>query len=311
MRYFIASFILVCIFFVFLSGKLLDQEGDRVIKQLYPRDKHGIIEGMQTITNTKNYPTALVLLHGFQSSPAIWADLINDIQDKIQADIYAPLLPFHGKDLRTLTKLDVNILKAYLNNKIQTLSKHYQTLTIVGFSMSGALLAELADTQALPKNVQIILYNPALYLNNNTPQRRLEMHLYSLWRQYSNYPNLGSRIPNYASGDIVARPKIARAKSLQYDVVPAALEVYQLDAQTQRALEKIRIPYHLIIAKDDNYSDYNRQKKACYLNQPRCHLHTFESGRHLIHWGAHKVAFENLMVNLVKSASSNFRNHRD
>jgi esterase/lipase len=297
--FFVLFFVLFALVFLCLSGKMLDKEAERVVSQLYPRDKNGIVEGLQPITKTQGYPNALILFHVFQSNPTAWSDLIHDIEGRVHADIYAPLLPFHGKNLETLVDLDTDVLKKYILSTIKILSQKYKSVTVVGFSLSGALLADLAAHKDLPKNVNIILYNPAIYLKANTFSRRTQMHLYSLWRAYCNYPSLGCSSPNYASGDTMARSQIDAQKGLKYNVIPAALQVYELDLQNRDSLSKIDRPYDLIISKDDNYSNTAEQKKVCEAD-PKCHLHFFDSGKHLIHWSTHKGAFEDLMVGLVR-----------
>lgn len=295
----IGSLLFVIILF-FLSGTLLDQEAQRVVNQLYPRNKEGFLEKMHPITKVQHYNKAVILIHGFQSSPRAWADLIQNISHSLPADIYAPLLPFHGKNLETLSKLDTNILEEYIKNTINALSKKYQSLTVVGFSLSGALLVNLAQQNTLPKNVHVILYNPAIFLKMNTPARRLQMDVYSVWRHYCNYTYLGCEIPNYTSGDAIAKHMIDNQPSLLYNVIPAALQVYKLDLKTRNSLHKILAPFHLIISTDDNYSDYTKQMQACQTN-PACHLHSFNSGKHLIHAGENKQAFESLLIQLVNN----------
>lgn len=296
---------LLLLFFFFLliilSGKILDQEAERVVNQLYIRDQNGVIKGLEPYPSVKHYSQALLLLHGFQSSPDTWNELIQDIAPKIKADIYNPLLPFHGKDLKTLSHFDMNILKKSLQQTIEKLSKEYQLVTIVGFSLSGALMAELAYEKVLPKNTRIVLYNPSLFLKDNTLFRRLQMHAYLVWRQYCNYPSLGCTFPHYESGDHSTKAKIEEQKNLQYDVVPAALQVYHLDLKSRDILAQIPTPFDLIISKDDNYLNYVDQEKACETNAS-CHLISFDAGKHIIHWGEQKVKFENLILDKIKPA---------
>lgn len=296
---FLISVLLFSIFLFWLSGTLLDGEAKRVVNQLYPRNEDHILTKMQPVAYVNGHSKALVLIHGFQSSPAVWAELIQDINPKLHADIYAPLLPFHGNNLETLSQLDMSVLEKQLKQSISELAKKYQSLTVVGFSLSGAVISELLRKNELPKNVQIVLYNPALFLKDNNLGRRMQMHLYSLWRKYCNYPSLGCDVPHYASGDSTAKAMINTQPSLLYNVVPAALALYQFDLVKRDNLEEIKRPYHLIISKDDNYVPYDKQKVACEKNHAYCQLYTFQGGRHLIHASAYKKEFEDLLVQLV------------
>ena len=110
--FFLAGFIVL--------GKVLDLESERVINQLYPRDTKGVIKGVDTFKyQIKDHDEAIVLLHGFLETPEVFHELIEALKKFNEVDIYAPLLPGHGRNLESASKISVDKtllqLEGYLN----------------------------------------------------------------------------------------------------------------------------------------------------------------------------------------------------
>lgn len=295
--------LLLCVLFVGFNGKILDLEAERVIHNLYTRDKEGIINGLQSTALVRGDKNALVLIHGFFESSDTYSMLVDDIKDKVNVDIYAPTMPFQARDLETGAKLNSSLTVKKIKQFLDGLSKKYQSVTVVGFSFGGAILTDLAEKNELPDNVNLVLYAPAVYIKENTLTNRLKARLYGLWRNYCNYAFLGCKFPSYDSGDSTARFLLDKEKTLQYKIVPALLEMYKLDLNIRNGFSHIARPYSLIVAIDDNRVSYERQKQDCYLNTQYCHLYSFSSGKHIIHWGANKNSFEALLIKLLNSTA--------
>jgi len=210
MRKKIIYFLFTCVLLVWCSGKMLDLEAERVVRNLYTRDQEGIINGLQSITLVKGHKNALVLIHGFFESSGIYSMLIDDLKDKINMDIYAPTMPFQARDLETGAKLNSSLIVNETKQFLDNLSKKYLSVTVVGLSFGGAILTALAEENELPANVNLVLYAPAVYIKENTLINRLAVHLYGWWRNYCNYASLGCSFPSYAARH--GRPK-AEARS--------------------------------------------------------------------------------------------------
>ncbi len=291
--------IIIIICLAWLSGKILDYTAQRRVQDMYARDHQGVIDGLQSITILQGKSHAILFVHGFLDSPAIFSDLVHDIKDKVNSDIYVPLLPFHGRNLETAAQFCNTVILDSLDRTINTLTKQYASLTIVGMSYGGALVTRLLSENKIPPDVQIILYAPSFYIKTNTWFGRIEAHLYGVWRKYCNYAALGCTFPGYASGDATARPMFEKEKSLQYTVIPALLQLYKFDQENRHELGTIHRPYDIIMAEDDNRVSCPDIKKVCAANQSYCHLYTFPTGKHFLLWGANKKKFENLLVKLV------------
>ena len=291
--------IIISMSLIRLSGVILDNNAETRVQKMYVRDKNGVIDGLQSITLIRGKQRAILFVHGFLDSPVVFAELVDDIKNKVNSDIYVPLLPFHGRDLKSAAQFNNKIILDSLDQTINTLAKKYQSLTVVGLSYGGALLTTLVNEHKIPDTVHLILYAPAFFLKSNTYWTRAEAHIYGWWRMYCNYQALGCGSPSYSSGDAVSRPMFDKEKSLQYVVIPAVLQLYQFDLEHRRGLSDIHRPYSLIIAVDDNRVSYEETKAACAANQPYCHFYSFSSGKHNIHWGANKNKFETLLVKLL------------
>lgn len=289
----------IVLFFIWFTGTLLDLEAERAVLQMYPRDKNGVIEGGQSFVINNHHRNALVFVHGFQETPAIFLDIAHDIQNKVNADIYAPLLAFHGRDLQTASQFDNQVIMDELQHYIEQLAASYDCVTVVGLSYGGSLLTALMIKDVLPKNVKIVLYAPAIYVKTNTFTNRLLSSIFGLWRNYCNYSTLSCQYPVYDSADETFVPVINKEITLHYKVISAIKQLYALDLQNRQGFTDIHRPYSLLLAVDDNRVSYAQQKDACDKNKQYCHLYSFSSGRHMIHYGAHKTEFENLIMKLA------------
>ncbi|MDF1758285.1 MAG: alpha/beta fold hydrolase [Legionellaceae bacterium] len=289
----------IFIFCIFeFSSIYLDKIADKRVENMYSRDKDGVVNGLQSIAVQHGMRRAILFIHGFSDSPAIFTGMIKDIQKRSLSDIYAPLLPFCGRDLQSISQSDNQIQLEFIKQSIQILSKKYKKVTVVGMSYGGALLAKLAYDKKIPKNVNLILYAPAFHIKSNTLLARYVAKTYSKWRDYCNYEILGCGYPSYASGDETAREKFSQEKSFKYVNVPALLDMYKFDLENRKDLSYISRPYSVVVAVDDNRVSYKNIKSACYKNKRYCRFYSFPSGKHIIHWGENRRKFENLILKL-------------
>lgn len=121
------------------SGLLEEARAER------PRDgQTGILLGAEERRlNAPQARGAVLLLHGFSSTPADWSDLPEQLADAGWS-VHVPLLPGHGtyaEDLATTLNGDLRAasLAAY-----DALAATHSTVVVGGFSMGGALALEVA-----------------------------------------------------------------------------------------------------------------------------------------------------------------------
>ncbi len=74
---FIISLIVTTVVFLFILGRCLDLEAQRVVNQFYPKDEQGIIVGNESVEITQpGNRKAIVLFHGFLDSPRVYTSMI-------------------------------------------------------------------------------------------------------------------------------------------------------------------------------------------------------------------------------------------
>jgi len=296
----LALFIIISILGIsHILGKQLDTKAEIATKNLYKRGPNGIIVGAESIVYQAQKQQAIIFIHGFASTPRVFADLINEIKDKADSDIYAPLLPYNGRDLQTLSQPNNQVVLDYLEQLISNFAKFYKKVTIVGLSYGGAQLAKLVADNKIPANTNIVLYAPGFYITSNNFLQRNFAKVYRTWRNYCDYKLFGCGYPNYASADNTARPQFANQKDFSYLDIPAVITMFDFDSKNRNLLKEIHRPFSIIIAEDDNRVSYTNIKNNCEINHNYCKLYSFSSGKHIIHWGENKQKFEELLLKIL------------
>lgn len=301
-RYFYG--LLVCALLVasFLGvGKLLDGEAERADNNMHWRNARGLMEGFEPIVIKRNASEALVFIHGFLVPPAIFSEVIHDLQSRAAVDLYAPLLPFYGRNLRAVTQLKNAPLENFVENYLRTLSREYRKVTVVGFSYGGGILLDLIRKKPLPSNIKIILYAPSIYIKTNTLQTRWTIQAYHLWRDYCAYTSLGcTPFPASRSVERSGQATVHTISLWPYLVIPALEQLFQIDLANRDSLRMLHTPVTVLMAQDDNNVSYAQIKSQCIQNPAYCYLYVFKSGKHYPHLGKEKAAFEKIILGIAQ-----------
>ncbi|MHC4377365.1 MAG: alpha/beta hydrolase [Planctomycetota bacterium] len=136
------------------AGRLLEEsQSER------PRDPlTGIIEGAEERRlGPVDAPAAVLLLHGYSSSPRDWAGLPEALATAGWA-VHVPLLPGHGthpEDLAATTNAD---LRTAVRAEFDALAARHERVVVAGFSMGGALATELAAERPVERLVLVAPY---------------------------------------------------------------------------------------------------------------------------------------------------------
>jgi len=294
---FVLLFVALLIAGFFIAGKLLDMEAERLIDQCYPRNKEGIIDGAESFYRINQKKKALILFHGYLTSPAIFQDLANENGLNNHYDIYAPLLPYCGRDLKACKKLTPQIAMNFMQKKIEGLSKQYESVVVLAFSYSGTCMIKLMKERLVPENCRVVLYSPIIFTSRNTFLFRGYLFLYSFWRKYCNYEVMGANLPDYCTGDEEIRSYLEYRISLRYQVLPPLIKIMKLAGEIKRDFFKLERSFSLIAAKNDTVVNFEKIKEACEKN-PNAHLHAIMEGKHLCHLGKDKENFKKLLIQI-------------
>lgn len=107
---------------------------------------------------------ALLLLHGFSSSPAVYRQLIPRLTN--YDAIVCPKLPGHGESIAAFTQTKASEWIAAAEHAYEGLSKEYKQVSVVGLSLGGVLACHLSQRFTLH---HLYLLAPALILRLNIP----------------------------------------------------------------------------------------------------------------------------------------------
>ncbi len=132
------------------------------IGDLSPQDLHLL----QAINHRQSSKTerALLVLHGFSSSPAVYRYLIPQITG--YDAIVCPVLPGHADSIQAFSRVKATDWLATAQTHCASLIKEYKKVDVLGLSLGGLLACELA--QQYPIN-HLYLLAPALKLHMNIP----------------------------------------------------------------------------------------------------------------------------------------------
>lgn len=107
---------------------------------------------------------AVLLLHGFSSSPAVYRQLIPALTG--YDAIVCPTLPGHGESIAAFTAVKASDWIAAAEKTFEALTKEYKAVSVVGLSLGGVLACHLSQRFALH---HLYLLAPAIALQLNIP----------------------------------------------------------------------------------------------------------------------------------------------
>ncbi len=93
----------------------------------------------------------IFLVHGAWHSSCCWAPLIPHLE-ALGHFVQAPDLPGHGENKVDLSRISLNLYSRYLSHLIDK----YNKVILVGHSMSGMVISQVAET--LPHKIQRLVY---------------------------------------------------------------------------------------------------------------------------------------------------------
>lgn len=137
-----------------------------------PKAEEKLLRPIKKVKKTQKTGRALVLIHGFSSSPAIYRALIPKL--KHYDALFCPVLPGHGENLAAFMSTDHEAWREGIHNYVEPIIKDYPTVEVLGLSLGGLLSLELA--QSLPIQ-RLYLLAPALKLTFNVPLAKTLAHV--------------------------------------------------------------------------------------------------------------------------------------
>ena len=206
-----------------------------------PVGPSGIIEGAEPIVRERvGTREAVLLLHGFGDTPQTLTYLADGLHER-GWDVHAPLLPGHGRTLRSFAASRAQQWVGSAREALDYLLARYQKVAIVGLSMGGALAAILAAERE--RVVALALLAP--YIELPPRLRRLVRH-YQLIHVVT--PVLRGNTERSI------HDPAERARSLGYRAMTPGLarELSLIAERARTALPRIQAPTLLAQSREDN-----------------------------------------------------------
>ncbi len=118
---------------------------DRNIQSLQTDDSKAFCEEAKSITLKQGSKKAILLVHGFPSTPHIY-DYSSKRFFDAGYDVYAPLLPGFGTDAKAFGNTTFTQWFGYLAAYYERLRNEYPTVHVLGISMGGMMTLKLGET---------------------------------------------------------------------------------------------------------------------------------------------------------------------
>jgi len=110
-----------------------------------PDESKCFSEKCKSIILTQQSDKAILLIHGFPSSPQIYQYAAKRFFEE-GYDVYAPLMPGFGTSIEDFTQTSFCQWFDYMASYYERLRKQYPTMHVLGISMGGAITLKLAET---------------------------------------------------------------------------------------------------------------------------------------------------------------------
>jgi len=195
----------------------------------------GWMQDWSAIGTEKNAQVGVLLVHGFTGSPASMRDWGEFLHTKGYT-VRVPLLPGHGSKVEELNQTKWQSWPAKVNFELNELSKTCDQIFLVGLSMGGGTVLNVAITSDV-EIAGIILVNPMIHVRGVSVELAFLMSRLQKLR-----PSVG---------DDIKRPGVTE---WGYDALPSR-GIHQLLKMlriTRKNLHKVKVPVQLFYSVDDH-----------------------------------------------------------
>lgn len=233
----------------------------KAVKPLSKQDAHYLLPIDRQVT--ENHDKALLLLHGFASSPAVFRALLPQIKGYDR--IVCPVLPGHSESMSAFAKTTAKNWQDCASEYCDQLVSTYQQVSIIGMSLGGLLAAELTHHFSLH---HLYLLAPALKLPYSARLALWAAHLLQTlgWRSLHNYSGYFCNSNNQELG-------------YRRLPLPAIIEILSL-IRTQKIVYPT-CPTDVFLGRFDKVIDSNAVAQS-FASQPQTRVHWLNHSAHLL-----------------------------
>ncbi|MEM8853570.1 MAG: alpha/beta hydrolase [Pseudomonadota bacterium] len=265
----------------------------------------GIIQKAQSREVTRGSDTLAVVIHGYTASPMTMAPILDRLREDTDYDLWAPLLKYHGRTLSAFRAFDPAELVEDVRARLEGKAEGYDRLILIGHSLGGAVLYDLALRDALPEGAHLILLAPSIAIREDTPSNRWKIRAFRLFAPYCDFAFLGCHTPNPRSSDgnatVNPLPALYAQTIFFVTMMTPALTLFDYANTLWAEAERLDRPITIIMGNDDNSVPYETIKALCE-RLAACAFHTIEGASHLAMFGDKAGPYTALIANLAKGA---------
>lgn len=234
-------------------GKTLKTLNQQEVHLIEPFNLHG-----------KGRQNALLLLHGFSSSPAVFRELAPSLLPFYE-NIFCPALPGHGKNLSTFSQAKALDWQNEAEAVCALLMKKYQTVDVLGFSLGGLLACHLAQRFHI-HHLYLLAPALALRLNINFALKCARI------LHFLGFHHLRNRAGNLHS---------QQHSEIAYRQLPISTIIEILALVKTFKFIPPQCPTDLFLGRHDEVVN-SPVVANCFLDLPQTHLHWLEESAHVL-----------------------------
>lgn len=206
---------------------------------------------------------AILLLHGFGSTPAVFRQLLPFCAD--YDAVFAPCLPGHGSNLADFAKTKLEEIVSFVETLCTTLMAEFDALDVLGLSMGGAIASHLSTSF---KFRHLYLLAPALDLQIK-PARLI--HLCHALRR------VGFRYLRNKAGNLYRHDHC----EIAYRQLPLSIIIELLSFIEDNAFPPSSIKTDLFLGRYDEVVDSDKVV-ARFVNNPEVEIHLLQHSAHVL-----------------------------
>lgn len=257
----------------------------------------GVLMGAHDRVYPRTSDRAIILLHGFGSSPADFGDL-GDRLSRAGFHVVAPLMPGHGVTPTELLTVKREEWIAVAEQTYRALAARFGEVSVVGYSMGGVLALHLASTVPVQS---IVLWG--LYV------RVAHKWYYGLrpeWWTYLLGPLLGYVGRSIEYTHINDKSQIDRLVTYGYLPLHAAKELFRMGDEVRKRVRGVATPILLVHSKGDETASMRSAVGLLRkLQNAEREVLILEKSNHVIGWDYERdVAAERTVDFLLRKAGS-------
>ena len=211
----------------------------------------------------KKHGRALLLLHGFSSSPAVYRAMIPALKN--YDALVCPALPGHAENLAAFTSVSYGEWVTAAETACEALVEQYETVEVIGLSLGGLLAYHLANKYPVK---HLYLLAPAFKLTFNL---KLALTLARVLHA------CGLKQIKNRAGNLYTKTH----DELAYRKLPVRTIIELFTLIEQRELSHPSCPIDLFLGRHDEVVD-SAFVAGQFKSNPNCSTHWLENSAHAL-----------------------------